>query len=77
MPESNLPGLQPPAIGPQIISAWDALARDLAPAYDVSIDWRDRRHARYVATARRLGTRPWAVIAADPAELRSAVAASR
>lgn len=59
--------------------AWaDVLAeleRELGDSYEIRVDGRHPRgQLRYVATARRLGTHPYAVVTCDPSELRAALA---
>jgi hypothetical protein len=50
------------------------LSRALGDKYYVRVDGGNpHRPLRYIATARRLGTRPYAVITADPAELLCAL----
>jgi hypothetical protein len=54
------------------------VARELASRYHFYTDGRDpRRPVRYVAIARSLDIRPYAVVTADLAELHMTVAASR
>jgi hypothetical protein len=56
------------------VGAWAELARDLAGRYYVHLDGLDgRRGLRYVAIARNLAVRPYAVITSDPQELRDVV----
>jgi hypothetical protein len=53
------------------VGAWAELARDLGDRYYVHLDRLDgRRGLRYVAIARSLAVRPYAVITSDPQELR-------
>jgi hypothetical protein len=57
-----------------IMDTCSGLAEDLGDRYHVRVDGSDpSRAVRYVATARRLETHPYAVITADPAELRRAL----
>lgn len=72
------PGSPSCTMGPEDGPGWaDELAelvRDLSDRYDVRVDGRDpSRGLRYIAVARRLTVRPYAVVAADPAELRAAI----
>lgn len=65
-------------IGPGKGSGWVGelaeLVRDLSDRYDIRVDGRDPSRAlRYIAVARRLTVRPYAVVAADPDELRAAI----
>ena len=51
------------------------LARDLRDSYFIRVDGHDpRRQPRFIAVARRLEIHPYAVVTADPVELRSALA---
>jgi hypothetical protein len=62
------------ADGADLIGAWAELARDLADRYHVHLDGLDsRRPPRYVAIARTLDVRPYAVVTSDPQELRDAL----
>ncbi len=61
--------------GTDRIGAWAELARDLADRYYVHVDGLDARRAlRYVAIARNLHVRPYAVVTRDPDEMRQALA---
>ncbi len=63
--------------GAEGIRAWAELARDLADRYYVHLDGLGGRRAlRYVAVARTLAVRPYAVITSDPQELRDTLAPS-
>lgn len=60
--------------GADRIRDWAELARDLADRYHVHLDGLDaRRRPRYVAIARNLDVRPYAVVTSDPQELRDAL----
>ena len=53
------------------MDSWVELSRDLADRYHVHFDGRyPRRQVRYVAVARSLDVRPYAIVTADPDELR-------
>lgn len=57
------------------IDGWAALANDLADRYEIHLDRRDpNREVRFVAVARTLNVRPYAIITSDANELRQAVA---
>jgi|HubBroStandDraft_3_1064219.scaffolds.fasta_scaffold124488_3 hypothetical protein len=57
------------------VGAWADLARDLADDYVVHLDGLNgNRGLRYVAVARSLAVRPYAVITSDPQELRDTLA---
>ncbi len=54
------------------------LGRDLCDSYYIRVDGRDpRRQPRYIAIARSLEIRPYAVVTADPAELYLALLGRR
>lgn len=56
------------------IGAWAALACDLADRYRVQLEGLGaRRGLRFIAVARNLDVRPYAVVTSDPHELRAAV----
>ena len=56
------------------IALWAELAHDLADRYHVHVDGLDaRRGLRYVAVARNLDIRPYAVVSSDPDEVREAL----
>ena len=56
------------------ITVWAELAHDLADRYHVHLDGLDaRRGLRYVAVARNLDIRPYAVVSSDPDEVREAL----
>jgi hypothetical protein len=56
------------------VGAWAELACELADDYYVHLDGLDGRRAlRYVAIARSLAVRPYAVITSDAQELRDAL----
>jgi hypothetical protein len=51
------------------------LASEVGESYEIRVDGHHPcGQLRYIATAWRLGTHPYAVITADPAELRAALA---
>jgi hypothetical protein len=61
-------------VGPGL-EAWATLTRDLADRYHVHLDGLDpRRGLRFVAVARSLDVRPYAIVTSDPDELREALA---
>jgi hypothetical protein len=56
------------------IRAWAALACELADRYRVQLDGLGaRRPLRFIAVARNLDIRPYAIVTSDPRELRAAV----
>jgi hypothetical protein len=60
---------------PAMADTCAGLAEDLGGTFDIRLDGADPgRAVRYVATARSLDTRPYAVITADLSELRRALA---
>ncbi len=55
--------------------SWAVLGSELAGRYYVQVDGRDpNRRVRYVAVARHIGVRPYAIVTPDLDELRRAVA---
>ncbi len=53
---------------------WEAIAGQLADRYRVHVDGATRRgDPRYIAVARSLSVRPYAVVTGDPAELLQAL----
>jgi hypothetical protein len=59
------------------IRAWAALAFELADRYRVQLEGLGgRRGLRFIAVARNLDVRPYAVVTSDPRELRAAVSAA-
>ena len=55
-------------------NAWATLARDVAARYRLLLERRDpRTDLRYVAVARSLDVRPYAVVTSDLEELRQAL----
>jgi hypothetical protein len=53
---------------------WDTIARQLTDRYRVHVDGATRRgDPRYIAVARSLDVRPYAVVTSDPAELLHAL----
>jgi hypothetical protein len=60
--------------GAEVIGAWAELARDLADRYYMHLDGLDaQKGLRYVAVARSLDVRPYAVITSDLRELLQAL----
>jgi hypothetical protein len=54
--------------------SWERCARDVAGRYRVGVDRAGRTgRLRYVAVARNLRVRPYAVVTSDPAELLAAL----
>jgi hypothetical protein len=53
---------------------WELLAQAVADRYRIHLDGADpRRKIRYIAVARSLDVRPYAVVTSDPAELLTAL----
>jgi hypothetical protein len=63
-----------PAVGEPMRRGWERCACEVANSYNVRVDRGGRAGTlRYIAVARTLNVRPYAVITSDPAELLQAL----
>jgi hypothetical protein len=64
-------GEAPPGVPGADAESWAAVGSELAGRYYIHVDGSDpSRRVRYVAVARRIGVRPYAIVTPDLDELR-------